>query len=417
MALRIRRGTEADRQLLTGQDPAVGEPIFVTDTNKLYIGKSGTTGGQIINPDQALNDLSNVNCPTPTNGQALVFNTAQNKWINGAVQTINSIGDVADVDITTAAPTVNQVLKWDGSKFIPANDIDTQIALASASIDDLGDVSTSGVDAPSNGQVLAWNAGAAQFKPINPVFNQTGTFDGTFEGTMKGTLVGDDSTILVDGITNTIKLDNGQIFFDGVQIKLLAGNNNLKFGEVTDNVGPTFQLYNTDKSQPIEIISVGGTGNDFSKFQFNVKDNSLQTPVTFTAGDSLAGISWNGWDTNNSKYIPSAQMYGKVSTSAGSVAADTVKGTLVFATNDGTASAPSLKFMEFTSDGRLSINSQTANATLDVNGNAKIGTELLLGSMTTTQRDALTAANGMIIYNTTDNKFQGYENGAWSNLI
>jgi hypothetical protein len=88
MALRIRRGTEADRQLLTGQDPAVGEPIFVTDTNKLYIGKSGTTGGQIINPDQALNDLSNVNCPTPTNGQALVFNTAQNKWINGAVQTI-----------------------------------------------------------------------------------------------------------------------------------------------------------------------------------------------------------------------------------------------------------------------------------------------------------------------------------------
>ena len=417
MALRIRRGTEADRQLLTGQDPAVGEPIFVTDTNKLYIGKSGTTGGQIINPDQALNDLSNVNCPTPTNGQALVFNTAQNKWINGAVQTINSIGDIADVDITTAAPTVNQVLKWDGSKFIPANDIDTQIALASASIDDLGDVSTSGVDAPSNGQVLAWNAGAAQFIPINPVFNQTGTFDGTFEGTMKGTLVGDDSTILVDGITNTIKLDNGQIFFDGVQIKLLAGNNNLKFGEVTDNVGPTFQLYNTDKSQPIEIISVGGTGNDFSKFQFNVKDNSLQTPVTFTAGDSLAGISWNGWDTNNSKYIPSAQMYGKVSTSAGSVAADTVKGTLVFATNDGTASAPSLKFMEFTSDGRLSINSQTANATLDVNGNAKIGTELLLGSMTTTQRDALTAANGMVIYNSSTNKFQGYENGNWVNLV
>lgn len=417
MALRIRRGTEAERQLLTGQDPAIGEPIFVTDTNKLYIGKSGTTGGQIINPDQALNDLSNVNCPTPTNGQALVFNTATNKWINGSVQTINSIGDIADVDITTAAPTTNQVLKWNGTKFIPANDVDTQIALASASIDDLGDVSTSGSDAPTNGQVLTWNASASQFKPSNPTFNQTGTFDGTFEGTMKGTLVGDDSTILVDGITNTIKLDNGQIFFDGVQIKLLAGNNNLKFGEITDSVGPTFQLYNTDKSQPIEIISVGGTGNDFSKFQFNVKDNSLQTPVTFTAGDSLAGISWNGWDTNNSKYIPSAQMYGKVSTSAGSVAADTVKGTLVFATNDGTASAPSLKYMEFTSDGRLSINSQTANATLDVNGNAKIGTELLLGSMTTTQRNALTAQNGMIIYNTTDNKFQGYENGSWANLI
>lgn len=40
-----------------------------------------------------------------------------------------------------------------------------------------------------------------------------------------------------------------------------------------------------------------------------------------------------------------------------------------------------------------------------------------LASMTTTERNALTAANGMIIYNTTDNKFQGYENGSWANLI
>jgi hypothetical protein len=37
--------------------------------------------------------------------------------------------------------------------------------------------------------------------------------------------------------------------------------------------------------------------------------------------------------------------------------------------------------------------------------------------MDTTARDALTGANGMIIYNTTDNKFQGYENGSWANLI
>jgi len=42
---------------------------------------------------------------------------------------------------------------------------------------------------------------------------------------------------------------------------------------------------------------------------------------------------------------------------------------------------------------------------------------LLLSRMTTVQRDALTAVNGMLIYNSTDNKFQGYENGAWANLI
>ena len=65
----------------------------------------------------------------------------------------------------------------------------------------------------------------------------------------------------------------------------------------------------------------------------------------------------------------------------------------------------------------MAINKTDADANLDVNGNAKIGTELLLGNLTTVQRDALTPANGMIIYNTTDNKFQGYENGAWANLI
>ena len=39
------------------------------------------------------------------------------------------------------------------------------------------------------------------------------------------------------------------------------------------------------------------------------------------------------------------------------------------------------------------------------------------GSVTTTERNALTAANGMVIYNSTDNKFQGYENGSWVNLV
>jgi 6-phosphogluconolactonase (cycloisomerase 2 family) len=40
-----------------------------------------------------------------------------------------------------------------------------------------------------------------------------------------------------------------------------------------------------------------------------------------------------------------------------------------------------------------------------------------LGKLTTGERDALTPSNGDIIYNTSLNKFQGYENGAWVNLI
>ena len=40
-----------------------------------------------------------------------------------------------------------------------------------------------------------------------------------------------------------------------------------------------------------------------------------------------------------------------------------------------------------------------------------------LPALTSTQRDALSAVNGMVIYNSTTNKFQGYENGGWANLI
>lgn len=56
----------------------------------------------------------------------------------------------------------------------------------------------------------------------------------------------------------------------------------------------------------------------------------------------------------------------------------------------------------------------TTSTTLEVAGTSGA---FLLPRLTTGQRNSLTPANGMLIYNTTDNKFQGYENGGWANLI
>ncbi|MCK5613274.1 LamG domain-containing protein [Candidatus Pacearchaeota archaeon] len=41
----------------------------------------------------------------------------------------------------------------------------------------------------------------------------------------------------------------------------------------------------------------------------------------------------------------------------------------------------------------------------------------VLNNYTTAEKNGLTAVNGMIIYDSTLNKFQGYENGAWVNLV
>ncbi|SVB69911.1 uncharacterized protein METZ01_LOCUS222765 [marine metagenome] len=45
-----------------------------------------------------------------------------------------------------------------------------------------------------------------------------------------------------------------------------------------------------------------------------------------------------------------------------------------------------------------------------------VDTPLTLGSFTTTERDALTASNGMLIYNSTLDKVQAREAGSWVSL-
>ena len=47
------------------------------------------------------------------------------------------------------------------------------------------------------------------------------------------------------------------------------------------------------------------------------------------------------------------------------------------------------------------------------NGPIEYTDAIVVDNLTTTERNALTAANGMVIYNSTDNVFQRYENGAW----
>jgi hypothetical protein len=51
MPLQIRRGTDAERLTIT---PAIGEPIWTTDTEKLYIGDGVTPGGEIASPEQSV---------------------------------------------------------------------------------------------------------------------------------------------------------------------------------------------------------------------------------------------------------------------------------------------------------------------------------------------------------------------------
>lgn len=61
----------------------------------------------------------------------------------------------------------------------------------------------------------------------------------------------------------------------------------------------------------------------------------------------------------------------------------------------------------------IGVTPPTASCALEI---ASTTGALLLPRMTTVQRNAMTAANGMLIYNTTTAKLEGYEAGAWRTL-
>ena len=158
MALRLRRGTDAQRLLIT---PLEGELIYTTDTKRLYIGDGTTLGGVGVN--------------------------------TGAVY---GLDDLTDVDLTTA-PEAGEVLKYDGfqwvaaaeAAFTPSGDYNIDIANLA------GDVVLS-----ADGGYLAGNVKSRDGTVIIvDVDNEhlfgtlygslEGTASGTFDGVLNGTLM------------------------------------------------------------------------------------------------------------------------------------------------------------------------------------------------------------------------------------
>lgn len=95
-----------------------------------------------------LNDLSNVNAPTPTNGQYLKWESVSSKWIPSTIPTVIISLSGLTTDVNVSAPADKQLLRYNSSTSKWINDTITY------TLDDLTDV---GLDGPTSNQYLKFN--------------------------------------------------------------------------------------------------------------------------------------------------------------------------------------------------------------------------------------------------------------------
>ena len=185
MALQIRRGTNAERQLFT---PLQGELVFTTDTKKLYVGDGTTAGGVAVDTLSGGDDTNTtytISAETVSGGANLRLTGSDSSVDNvtlaaGANVTVTrsdantitiastatgggavTLDELTDV-VITGTPTNGQVLKYDTgtSKWVNGTDA-VGTGGGAATLDELGDVVITGT--PTNGQVLKYDTATSKW--------------------------------------------------------------------------------------------------------------------------------------------------------------------------------------------------------------------------------------------------------------
>jgi hypothetical protein len=406
MALQVRRGTNAERLGIT---PLAGELIYVTDTKQLYIGDGTTAGGttSIANTiDSVVADTSpqlggeldlNGNNITGTGNINITGTISASGNINlgdGVGSDILVIGGaiqghlVPDTDITW---NLGSTSKHFNEAWISQLNVENQLTVGRIMGDLIADDSTVVFDASTGLVAAAQLTGTlpAGVIPAAMTSNITGSLTGNANGSHTGTLVGD--------VT-------GSVFDDGSGLLVDANN-----GKIVGNIDSP-SIITTE-------ITVAGVANGAigPQIDFNSSRGTKESPTVLvggTDGDGIMDLQGSGWDGNSFALAGIV----RVGVDLDSTVADgVVPGRINFITANSSGSLVNL--LTFNSAGNLGVGLPRPLQKLHVNGNAKVEGFVQFGSLTTTERNALTAANGMVIYNSTDNKFQGRENGSWVNLV
>jgi hypothetical protein len=236
MSLRIRRGTEAQR---TGATFDLGEIVYATDTNKLYVGDGVNLGGKNILATSA--------------GTGLIWNaTTQRLDYNGSGTGIVSVQ--AD-----ANPTLGGNLN-----------------LNNRNITGTGNISITGTVTATQFVGIPSPATLTQNLSLN-----TRSITGTGDINLVGASTITAATVTAATITATTKLN-----VSNIEANNLSGLN-----------------VNVNGTTPLSVTGIGTLGATSGQVYLNINaaKGTIASPTTSAAGDGLGGIAIQGYNGTNYK--------------------------------------------------------------------------------------------------------------------
>jgi hypothetical protein len=409
---------------LTNVPPsAVTDVSQLTDTNSLFFDRDYNSLDNLPNLDDLVTDISTIGVigdvnisGTPESGQLLVWDGSI--WVNQTVSGFADTNTTYDVSADATASGAQIILTDDqavtttvelvsgagiGLAITDTNEITISSSIA-LSLDDLSNTSITNVQ---DGQRLVYSSG----QWINTSATGGVGFD-DFSVTVAGESGGGDLAYSSGAFTYTPPDLNSFATLSGFSVTTDAAQSGGSLSYDDSNGTFTFRPANlsgysqlTDLSVTTDGTPAGGGSltynNSSGEFTFvpaDVGSGGGGGNVVDDTNPQLGGdLSLNNYNITGTGNINTT---GNATFSGGTVSADTF-------TSSGSG-APVL-----TSASTITL---TAPDGLIVTGGAT-GGAFRLPSFTTTQRNALTASNGDMIYNTTTNKAQVRENGAWVNLI
>ena len=395
MALRLRRGTQAERDD-AGFIPDSGEPVWTIDTKRRYVGDGTTPGGNLI---------------TASGGGSI---TGITDTTTGPVLALSDLAATFSVDIEMDA----------------AADITLS---ATSQLNGAGQISLTGDITGNN-----FSGNAATFASV--------TSTGGLAGDLIGSVFGDDSTPLVDAVNNNIP---------GLVVGQVTGQINTE--EVARISVPSaasaspavfFQGFGgADVDNPTVPANNARLGVNFAWWDGAAyTESSLINGYHKTTGAGYIAISAK--NTSGNYFLSSVEVDGEngkvivAGENAVEVENISINGSLIDTTDSsGITFAQATTFTsDVTVENNLVVNNTLACDTLEVTNFTTSGagtpeltsdTAILLTAgtrvevtqspfklapYTDAQRGALTPENGDMIYNTDNHRVEVYANGGWYSL-